>query len=156
MDFLFIYICLDFNYALNDIKIKKQCNAICFHSQQAAEKVLKALLKEIKPSEEIIRTHDISFLFEEIKNNYPIDEEMRKWGILLTKYESNSRYDFCEKIDETQAETAIIMAKKIYKWANEKIKEHENLQKKTNTKTPKPKLVPKNKDPKTKTNNLSR
>lgn len=99
----------------------KQYQSICFHCQQAAEKVLKALWNNNNPDGEIVRTHDVEFLLDSVSNVYDVPEQMHDWAEILTMYEANSRYEFAEKIDEVQTNMAVIYAKKIYDWVLNKI-----------------------------------
>lgn len=106
---------------LNSFPVHKQYQSICFHCQQAAEKVLKALWKSDNLNKEIVRTHDVEFLLDSVSNVYDVPKQMHDWAEVLTMYEANSRYEFAEKIDEAQTDMAVVYAKKIYNWALDKI-----------------------------------
>lgn len=60
----------DYIIALRESKTEPVIyNAVCFHSQQSAEKYLKSYLQEA--GIEFEKTHDLRFLFEKIKDKLP-------------------------------------------------------------------------------------
>jgi len=89
-----------------------------FHSQQAAEKALKAILTSLnlRPP----KTHDLDILLnilERKKIEVPAREEISS----LTAYAVEARYPGPPIIGE-EAEYALNMAGKIVKWAKEELK----------------------------------
>ena len=65
-------------------------DAVCFHAQQAAEKMLKALLSyhERQPP----RIHDLVVLFEECRRLVPALEDLAEDCDLLNDYAVEARY----------------------------------------------------------------
>ena len=66
------------------------CDTVCFHCQQAAEKLLKAVLaaKGVPPP----RTHDLLLLLEMIIPVAPDAENIRDCLVILTPYSVAMRY----------------------------------------------------------------
>jgi HEPN domain-containing protein len=99
-------------------------DAICFHTQQCAEKYLKAFL--IFHGKEVKRTHDIAMLIEECSE---IDSDFRSLYEInadrLTEYAVELRYsvtdldDLFPPIEETQE--AITIAEKVKDFVLEKL-----------------------------------
>ena len=96
--------------------------ASVFHSQQAAEKALKALLTAI--GKQPPKTHDLKVLINILKNNVDTGFlEGRRVGE-LTKYAVEARYpDFEEEPGEEEAGEALNLAKTVLKWATERLEE---------------------------------
>jgi HEPN domain-containing protein len=117
--------------AENDFKAVKQLlrseeiltDAICFHSQQVAEKYLKAFL--IYHKIDFPKTHDISFLIEKCKT---IDKEFdtlyKKKADFLTEFDVDVRYpeEFYISTEE-EAEECFKTSKKVRKFVRMKIKD---------------------------------
>ncbi len=78
-------------------------DTVCFHAQQAAEKILKALL--IVRSIPFSRTHDIDILLDTL-NDTELDAAFRDVSSILTSYAVESRYpgDFVDPEREDAAE----------------------------------------------------
>ena len=94
---------------------------ICFHSQQAAEKYLKAyLVKNGKPPP---RTHDIGIVLRECATLNKDFELIKKDAVKLTIYGVVIRYpdDFYEPTIE-EAKEAVEIAKKVKEFVEKKIK----------------------------------
>jgi HEPN domain-containing protein len=66
------------------------CDTVCFHCQQAAEKLLKAVLaaKGVSPP----LTHDLLRLLEMIIPFAPSAENLRNWLVILMPYSVTMRY----------------------------------------------------------------
>jgi len=95
--------------------------ASVFHSQQAAEKALKALLIAlgVKPP----RTHEIEHLLYLLQKEGLNTDEISEAG-RLTDYAVEARYpDFEEEPNEEEAKEALSLARKTVEWAKEKLKE---------------------------------
>ncbi len=73
------------------LNARESYDAVCFHSQQAAEKFLKAFL-ELKGLL-IPKTHQIEQLVELCSNFEPAFEKLYGIGIQLTPYSIRARYD---------------------------------------------------------------
>ncbi len=63
---------------------------VCFHSQQAAEKFLKALLEELGHS--IPKTHDLDKLLTLMRPHFPVLRSFRRGLIFLTDFAVDTRY----------------------------------------------------------------
>lgn len=87
-------------------------SAVCFHSQQAAEKLLKAFLQEHNIP--IVKTHDLVYLLELILPQRPLWSVYRKQLEKLTEYAVTSRYPGEEATKEIALE-AVQLAGEIYK-----------------------------------------
>ncbi len=104
--------CSDLAYARKSLGLGEQFNdKICFHSQQAAEKALKALLiaLDVRPP----RTHDIRALVALVSNAFPDLLDALTPVVDLTDYAVEIRYPdewYVPKTAET--ERAIELAHK--------------------------------------------
>lgn len=100
-----------------------------YHTQQAAEKALKAYLFFCKNY--IEKTHDLTFLVEECKKIEPTFEFIIYEAALLNPYSSGFRYPDKLLGDPREQEVldAIASAEKILKFVQEKINEKETGQK---------------------------
>jgi HEPN domain-containing protein len=65
-------------------------DAVCFHSQQCAEKYLKALLQEAEIS--FGKTHNLSLLLDLLKERHPGLELLRPTVSILNAYAVEYRY----------------------------------------------------------------
>ncbi|RME50194.1 MAG: HEPN domain-containing protein [Caldilineae bacterium] len=65
-------------------------DTVCFHCQQAAEKLLKAAL--IASGQQPPRTHDLMVLLETIRPGYPEVEHLRNPLAILMPYAIEIRY----------------------------------------------------------------
>lgn len=96
---------------------------VCFHSQQAAEKILKALY--ILNNQEVPRTHDLLYLLNKLKNKDKIIELKEQFN-LLNQFYVPTRYPdaFPGSLpdglpDKKDAVKAIKCAKEILKFIND-------------------------------------
>jgi len=88
---------------------KEYFNQICFLSQQAIEKLLKAYL--IKKSQSISKTHDLTKLTTDCSNFDKAFEEWKNVSLILTTYSVDFRYPGEEATKEEALES--------YKLAND-------------------------------------
>ncbi len=93
-------------------------DTVCFHCQQAAEKLLKAFL--INNNNEIPYTHDLLLLLEHILKIDNSAEELRDYLIILIPYAVEIRYpdDWFMPSPEDALEARNATAK-VIKWFNE-------------------------------------
>ena len=109
----------DFNAAVSLLTYGNTfLNTVCFHSQQASEKYLKAFLTYHQI--EFPKTHDIDKLLDLISSkNSKLAESLRE-TIILTNYGVDLRYpgDFPE-VTLNDAQEAIKMAEKVRKFVLE-------------------------------------
>jgi HEPN domain-containing protein len=98
-------------------------DSVCFHCQQAAEKLLKAFLagNGIPPP----RTHDLLALSEAVFPLAPSVERLRESLSLLTPYAISARYpdDEGELPDLTDAQEARHHAQLVLNWLTEEYRE---------------------------------
>ena len=117
-------------FATSDLKSEeasyefKIYHIVCFHSQQAAEKILKALY--ILNNQEIPRTHDLLYLLTKSKSKDKIIE-LKEQLNLLNQFYVPTRYpealpgSLPERLpDKKDAMKAIECAKEILKFMNGK------------------------------------
>jgi HEPN domain-containing protein len=76
---------------------------VCFHSQQSAEKYLKALLQEHNLP--VPRTHDLVRLLELLRGPFPVLVPLRRGLKVLTDHAVDSRYPG-DAMTKRQAATA--------------------------------------------------
>ena len=120
--------------AENDLKAAKQLlqsedittDAVCFHSQQTAEKYLKAFL--IYHSIDFPKTHDISFLIEKCKT---IDREFESLyemkADFLTEFGVDVRYpETFYTPTEKEAKECFEISKKVRDFVRRKMKDVTN------------------------------
>jgi HEPN domain-containing protein len=92
------------------LTMKENCpyDTVCFHSQQCAEKYLKALL--IHQGIDFPRTHDLVLLFGLLRKDLQWDLQLKDVQP-LNRYSVEARYpgDW-EPIDKAEAEAALEMA----------------------------------------------
>lgn len=94
-------------------------DAVCFHSQQAVEKFLKAILQENEIYFE--KTHDLEILYEKCKNIVPEVQKIKEKLVELSSYAVEVRYPGVEATEEEAKEslkTAIIVEKIVKKYFN--------------------------------------
>ncbi len=110
----------DYTIALRESKTEPVIyNAVCFHSQQAAEKYLKALLQELDI--EFEKTHDLVFLYEKIKGRLTGLSDKAELLNELSLYAVETRYPglSAEKEDaETAIKTMIMVREEVKKSLN--------------------------------------
>ena len=99
----------------------KPIEIVCFHAQQAAEKMLKCYL--ISRKVEAPKTHDMQILCElcvELEKGF---DEIYKAAVLLTRYSVISRYPSDLGLIEQDAATAIEYAEEVMNFVK-RIMEH--------------------------------
>lgn len=102
-------------------KILDEPDYSAFHSQQAVEKALKALL--IALGKRPPRTHSIGLLLDEVKEAGLEVHDIFDARI-LTDYAVEARYpDFEEVVAENEALEALSLAEKVVKWVRERLRE---------------------------------
>jgi HEPN domain-containing protein len=93
---------------------------LCFHTQQAAEKALKAVL--ISVSIPFPKTHNIRTLLDLLPQNIVPPEELKETAS-LTDYAVLSRYPGdLEPVTEDEYQKALSLAEIVVKWAEDIIK----------------------------------
>jgi len=88
-------------------------DVVCFHAQQAAEKMLKAIL--VSRGLVVARTHDLLGLFDECITTGAQLPDLRSDCALLTQYAVAFRYPgYSPDPDEQDGGTAVAAARRIY------------------------------------------
>lgn len=85
----------------------------CFHSQQAAEKCLKALFEE--HGQHVPRTHDLDVLTERIRNFVTVPDEIGQAATFLSSFGVEVRYPGTDT-DLEDATDSLQMANRIVSW----------------------------------------
>ena len=109
---------LSANY-LNSIEYNKPLEIICYHCQQAAEKMLKALI--IAYDGELQKTHDLGLLTDELSAFITIIDDVLNSADALTPYGVKIRYPQELNISETHVTKALDDMKIIYDFVKEQI-----------------------------------
>jgi HEPN domain-containing protein len=93
---------------------------ICYHCQQSVEKLLKAFL--VKNNIKIGKTHDLTVLYNKSNSIESGFTEIKNECVELTEYSVNIRYPYHIELEITDAENAILSAKKIWDFLIQKLK----------------------------------
>ena len=109
---------------LNEIQYPKPLEIICYHCQQAAEKMLKALI--IANDGELQKTHDLGLLTDILSEFVTFPENVLNSADELTPYGVKIRYPQELNIEESHVAKALSNMKAVYDFVAEKIKEIEN------------------------------
>ncbi len=91
----------------------KPLEIICYHCQQAAEKALKAVIIAGGAHGGMPKSHDLSFLLNQIKNQVTVEEKFYDYADELTPYGVAVRYPSELFLEERHAVEALKMAKEI-------------------------------------------
>lgn len=112
---------------LSEHMYPKPREIICYHCQQAVEKMLKALL--LANGDEILRTHDLALLAENMQNYMEVSERILEICENLTPYGVRFRYPHELYLENHHVEEALADCTEIYEWLKEKIRlmEEENV-----------------------------
>lgn len=100
-------------------------NIICYHYQQAAEKIAKALIVYYKTSGGISKVHDVEFLLNQVKNlvkkdkGVELTEELVNMASDISIYASEPRYPNEFPADESDVIKARKYCTEIMKWAKD-------------------------------------
>lgn len=95
----------------------KPYEIICYHCQQSAEKAIKAIIVSGGVQGGLPKSHDLSFLLNQIKNVVNIEEKYYDYADALTPYGVSIRYPNELFLEERHAKNALKMAKEILDWA---------------------------------------
>jgi len=92
-------------------------DTVCFHCQQAAEKMLKAYL--VARGEDYPISHDLLLILEQITSLDPKAEQLRDTLILLMPYAVEVRYpDYYNVPSAEDTQEARQAAEKVHEWLN--------------------------------------
>ena len=106
---------------LNEIQYQKPLEIICYHCQQAAEKMLKALI--LAYDGELQKTHDLGLLVDELSEFVTFSEDILNAADSLTPYGVKIRYPQELNIKEYHVSKALSDMKTLYDFVASKIKE---------------------------------
>ncbi len=101
----------------------KPLEIICYHCQQSAEKVIKALIVYYGAEGGIPKLHDLSFLLNQIKNKVPIEDKFYDYADALSPYGVAVRYPNEMYLEERHAREALQYAGEIFQWVKEILEE---------------------------------
>lgn len=110
---------------LNEIQYPKPLEIICYHCQQAAEKMLKALL--LAYDGELQKTHDLGVLTDELSKFVTFSEDILNSADALTPYGVKICYPQELNIKEYHVVKALSDMKTIYDFVTNKINELQAL-----------------------------
>lgn len=106
----------------------KPLEIICYHCQQAAEKMLKALLIASSENDDIPKTHDLALLADLLSEKFEIDTMIYNACSDLTPYGVKVRYPKEIRVDEPMTQKALFDMKKVCNWCKESISHLDTLQ----------------------------
>lgn len=113
---------MDFDVALNEAKrYKPPIEIICYHCQQAAEKILKAYT--IAQNNTFKKTHDLETLIEECGQFSPDFSNIKSNCVMLSSYVSGARYPSEIELTEYEMKQAIKNAQQVLDFTKSKLKE---------------------------------
>lgn len=99
---------------------KPLTSGACFHSQQGAEKYLKALLVHVETP--FPPTHDLADLLRLLMERFPQAAPLREKADMLTEYAVEVRYpDMSRAPDVAEARAALAAAEKIKQFCTTRI-----------------------------------
>jgi HEPN domain-containing protein len=93
----------------------KPLEIVCFHSQQAVEKIIKCYL--VSQGHEPLKTHDLQVLMEMCIDINALFDDVYEEAITLTSYAVRVRYPTELDITEQDAATALENADKVIRLA---------------------------------------
>ncbi len=99
---------------LNKTMVPKPREIICYHCEQAVEKILKAAL--IFYGWEIRKTHDLGMLAETLMSYMEVPESYLSMCEALTPFGIKARYPQELSIEEKHCEQALLYAKTLLSW----------------------------------------
>lgn len=105
---------------LNEIQHPKPQEIICYHCQQASEKMLKALILAFDG--ELQKTHDLGLLSEQLSDFVTISEDVLNAADALTPYGIRIRYPQELNIEESHVSKALSDMKLVYDFVATELK----------------------------------
>lgn len=95
----------------------KPLEIVCYHCQQSAEKAIKAVIVSLHWPTGIPKSHDLSFLLNQIHNYISIPDAIDDAADALTPFGTMTRYPNELTVEEHHAKQAIAFAEQILNWA---------------------------------------
>ena len=105
---------------LNEIQHPKPLEIICYHCQQAAEKMLKALV--IAYDGELQKTHDLGLLTDQLSEFITFSDNILNAADELTPYGVKIRYPQDLHIEENHVAKALYNMKLVYDFVSDELK----------------------------------
>jgi len=94
----------------------KPLEIVCYHCQQSAEKAIKAVIVSLHWPTGIPKSHDLSFLLNQIHNYISIPDTINDAADALTPFGTMTRYPNELTVEERHAKQAIAFAELILNW----------------------------------------
>lgn len=113
---------------LYDHMYPKPLEIICYHCQQAVEKLLKGVL--ISKGVTLKKTHDLGLLAEMLLEYMEVDEKYLEMCDELTPYGVKIRYPQELFIEEYQVKKALAETQELYDWLMTILQDGKNQKKK--------------------------
>lgn len=92
---------------------------ICYHCQQAIEKLLKCIL--LAKGEPVRKTHDLGLLAEQLQEYIDVEERFLEMCDDLTPYGVKIRYPYEALIEDYHARKALKETEELYHWLKDLI-----------------------------------
>lgn len=105
---------------LNEIQHPKPLEIICYHCQQAAEKMLKALI--IAYDGELQKTHDLGLLTDQLSEFIGFSDNILNAADELSPYGVKIRYPQDLHIEESHVAKALYNMKLVYDFVSDELK----------------------------------
>ncbi len=117
-------------YAHSDLQLARTSGAsnvmlesLCYHTQQCAEKALKAALVAYRVP--VPRTHSIGLLLDLLSVHTSISKDVEQ-GAILTDYAVMCRYPGdAEPVTQSEYEQALRLAEALLRWAEQIVRQRE-------------------------------
>lgn len=104
----------------------KPYEIICYHCQQAVEKMIKGIIIAVEIPGGMPKSHDLSFLLNLVKNRISVPEKIYDYADELTPYGVAIRYPNELFLEERHAKTALQMTQEALEWGKEIIEEQKS------------------------------
>jgi HEPN domain-containing protein len=104
----------------------KPIEIICYHCQQSAEKAIKAMIMFYGADGGVPKSHDLSFLLNQIKNKMYIEDKYYDYADTLSPYGVSVRYPNELFLEERHAKEAVQVADEIVQWVRNIIEQGGN------------------------------
>ena len=94
----------------------KPYEIICYHCQQAVEKMIKSIIIAAEIPGGMPKSHDLSFLLNLVKNRIDVPEKIYDYADELTPYGVAIRYPNELFLEERHVKAALQMTKETLEW----------------------------------------
>lgn len=107
---------------LYDKQYPRQLEIICYHCQQASEKIIKALYLAANIPGGIPHKHDLGFLLNQLSGRIDIPDDVADAAADLETYAIIVRYPRENRVDDYYTRKAMRDSKKVMDWAKDMIR----------------------------------